>query len=73
MQKYQHNKSENGTIIYRRKVMDTKDLKKALMTSLIGIYDKLSIEDNCLQWHKNKPSLFFKEKIEPAYNLLKAR
>lgn len=51
--------------------MNSKVLKRSLVASMIGVYDKLMVEDNCLKWHEQSPSHFFKLHIEPIYmNLL---
>lgn len=59
-----------GKIIYRRKVMDMKLLKRALVASMTYIYDELMDENCCLGWHQQSPSIFFKDHIEPIYRNL---
>jgi len=47
--------------------MDMKMLKRAMVTSIIHIYDELMDQNCCLGWHEQSPSLFFKQYIEPIY------
>lgn len=47
--------------------MDSKLLRRAVISSLIEAYDKLMLENNCLGWTKNSPWSYFKKSIEPIY------
>lgn len=63
-QKYNHNKQgDSGNILYRRKLMNAKLLKRSLIASITHVYDKLMDEENCLCWNEHSPSHYFKDQI----------